>query len=105
MSSKGAGEGAALELVAFRSGSSDFAYEARFVDSLLPAAIGSPAKLTLAGSRGSVEVESPVELVGISAKDIHPLPAAIASRCAIRGLRAIARQGESFLLVLDPRLP
>jgi hypothetical protein len=70
---------------------------------MLPATGETPARLTLVGDRGSIEVEAPVELISVAPEDIHPLPPALASRCAIRGLKALVRRGEAFLLVLDPR--
>lgn len=50
----------------------------------------------------SIEVGEPVALRTLSWRDIHRLPPLVAARCAIYGLRALAVDGESVLLVLDP---
>ena len=101
-----------IGLAAFRSAGHAFAVEARFVESMTradspPAALPETLfelALDLPGGPGSLRVEGPVELVSVEVEDIHPLPPALAARCSIRGLRALARRGEGFLLVLDPRL-
>ena len=95
-----------IGLATFRSAGHSFAVEARFVEEMEPVA-GRPQAFELAldlpSGPGALVVEAPVELVSVEVEDIHPLPQALAARCAIRGLRALARRGEGFLLVLDPR--
>ncbi|HUX37649.1 MAG TPA: hypothetical protein VMV44_07060 [Rectinemataceae bacterium] len=58
--------------------------------------------IPLSGNR-AVSVEGPVELQSLDKRAIHPLPAALALRCAMPWLRAIAYDAGGFMLVLDPR--
>lgn len=95
-----------IELATFRSAGRVFAVESRFVEAMEPVAERPRAfelALDLPAGPGSIVVEAPVELVSVEIEDIHPLPPALAARCSIRCLRALARRGEGYLLVLDPR--
>lgn len=102
--------GAVLEIVRFASGPWRVGIEARHVRGarlaapgaqaldIAPLPVGSPVPgvplqcLSIALPQGLAEltVRGPVELVHMPTACIHPLPAVLAARCALPGLRALA---------------
>ncbi len=118
-----------LDLVLFSAGGWRVGLEARWVGAsrVAPApatgcemetllGFSSPASTTSAAprqylqlkrlaGRQDVLVGSPVELVSLPASAVHPLPALLAARTGLRGLRAIALQGnpgdQAVVLLFD----
>ena len=110
-----------LELVLFKAGPYDFGLEASRVrgsgkpstpdiptaESLL-ALSGEPADsrrkcLTIKGSGQDYElsVSAPFELCAVPIEAIHPLPIALAARCRLPGLRALALTERGLTLLVD----
>lgn len=115
-----------LEVVSFVAGGYRVAVEAAQVHSQLPAnhATGIASAEQLLGlpepesrEHGSrrilllkhpagdfaVMVSDPVELLGLAIDAIHPLPALIAARTTVAGLRGLAVDAEGVLLLVDFR--
>ena len=110
-----------LELVLFKAGQHCFGLEASRVrgsgepsapdiptaESLLDLAgeiTDSRRKcLTIKGDKQDYElsVAAPFELCAIPTEDIHPLPVALAVRCRLPGLRALAVTEHGLTLLVD----
>ena len=107
-----------LAIVSFTAGAYRFSVEAQQIDALLddtPAAavaiealLGLP--LTEAAQRRClrvgedlVGVSEPVELRSLPADHFYPLPELVARRIQIKGVRALALEENSALLLLDLR--
>lgn len=102
--------GAALEIVRFASGPWRVGIEARHVrgarlaapgaraldmapppvGALVPAAPLQCLSIALPQGLAELTVRGPVELARVPVACIHPLPAVLAARCALPGLRALA---------------
>lgn len=116
-----------LEIVSFMAGGQRFAVEAWQVRTLLPeksTATLATAEQLLGLSGGetqesaarrilmikhqagdyAVSVSEPVELLGLRARDIFPLPPLIAARGTLAGLRALALVAEGVTMLVDFRL-
>jgi hypothetical protein len=65
---------------------------------LAPAEDGNRRWLRCAGR--CLEVSEPVALASLSAAAIHPLPPLVAARLALRGVRALALEGDGVTLLL-----
>lgn len=119
-------EGDSLELVLFRAGGHGFGLESSQVrGSGMPSVPDIPTAEALleldgntTGSRRTclaikgadqdyeLSVAEPFELCTLPAEAIHPLPVALAARCRLPGLRALAvtERGLTLLVDLQARL-
>ncbi|MDR3412826.1 MAG: hypothetical protein P4L87_18075 [Formivibrio sp.] len=108
----------ALEIVSFTAGGYRFAVEARQVDHQFASApdavvavetlLGLPPasavrRCWLGVGQHGVEVDGPVDLRSLPVSAIHPLPELVAVRLQLNGVRALAFEAESPLLLVDLR--
>jgi len=68
-----------------------------------PRCVRRSITLALADGLVRLAVSGPVELATFQARDLHPLPALVEARCAASALRGFALEGESPILLFDPR--
>ncbi|MBS1155681.1 MAG: hypothetical protein H6R07_1605 [Proteobacteria bacterium] len=109
----------ALDVVSFTAGGYRFAVEARQIDHMLdhvPATVMAIEALLGQAPDGEtgprrrlqvgthcIEVGEPVELRAVPAELIHALPALVAARTRLKGIRALVLEAGKPLLLVDLR--
>lgn len=110
----------AVDAVSFVAGGHRFAVEARQVRGMqaqapsaaaalsietllgLPPGDSTRRKQLLIGGKGEcVEVGEPVEFEALPASNLFPLPAAVASRLSLRGIKGLAMMPSGVILIVD----